>query len=399
MTGSIILILNIALYLFTTLWLVKKQRTFTIGAFLLVSYTVVAFFCYLNYKSNPKDWHLNLFPFIYLFVVVIILFSPFINRRIKIKENPIGQKNQRLYKLVAKGYIVLSLYSCTVYLPQVIEIIINPSWLDLYTEAHEEADTNIFIKFANLFFHIRYLGLVLFLSYLTRKKNRPLFLLLLGMSAILPIVLVTIKQASRGGFVSLFVSLIVVYLMFRDQLSERLKRWLKMITLTVLPASFIYISAVTVARFENNPYVESVGGTVLDYLGHSMLTFAYGIFDSISKFSWGGFMFNFGPVSQMSSPLDPFYGTHFGTAFFTIVGALYLDFGLIFTILLAFFFSRYIMIVSRGKPDVANLFLLLTYAMTLFNGVFVLGRGYGIQWIETFFIFFMLKFAQRLKFD
>lgn len=397
MSGSFILILNIAFYLLATAWLIKKQRAFTIGTFLLISYTVVAFFCYLNYKSDPSYWHLSLLPFIFLFVVVVILFTPFLSNRVKIRENPIRDKNKRLYRAITWGYIIISLYSCIVYLPQVIEIIRNPNWLELYTEAHEEVNSSIFVKFANLFFHIRYLGLVLLFSYLIKKNNKPLFMILLGLSAVLPVVLVTMKNASRGGFVSLFVSLITVYLMFKDQLSDTLKKWLKIITITVLPASIIYLSVVTVARFENNPYVESAGGTVLDYLGHSMLTFAYGIFDSISRFSWGGFMLDFGPVSKMSSPFDPFYGTHFGSAFFTIVGALYLDFGPVFTIIIAIFFSRFIMGISRRRLDVADLFMILTYAMTIFNGVFVLGRGYGIQWVETFLIYFMLKIVQRLK--
>ena len=54
--------------------------------------------------------------------------------------------------------------------------------------------------------------------------------------------------------------------------------------------------------------------------------------------------------------------------------------------------------VSRRKLDVADVFLLLTYAMTLINGVFVLGRGYGMQWVETFFIYLVLKIAQAFRF-
>ena len=397
MSGSFILIINIALYLLMLVWLYRKQRAFTIGTFLLISYMVVAVFCYLNYTSDPRLWHLSLLPFLYLFVVVVILFSPFLSKRVRVTENPIGNKNEHLYKTITWGYIIISLYSCTVYLPQVIEIIRNPNWLELYEEAHEDVDTSIFVKFANVFFHIRYLGLVLLFSYLAKKRNHPLFLIVLGVSAILPVVLVTMKNASRGGFVSLFMSLIVVYLLFKDQLSGKLKKRLKIITLTVLPASVLYLSVVTVARFENNPYIESAGNTVLDYLGHSMLTFAYGIFDSISRFSGGGFMFDAGPIAKMSSPFDPFYGTHFGSSFFTIVGALYLDFGPIFTILIALIISRFMLGISRRNLDVADVFILLTYAMTLFNGVFVLGRGYGIQWIETLFIYFMLKIAQRIK--
>ena len=288
MSGSFILIINIALYLLMLVWLYRKQRAFTIGTFLLISYMVVAVFCYLNYTSDPRLWHLSLLPFLYLFVVVVILFSPFLSKRVRVTENPIGNKNEHLYKTITWGYIIISLYSCTVYLPQVIEIIRNPNWLELYEEAHEDVDTSIFVKFANVFFHIRYLGLVLLFSYLAKKRNHPLFLIVLGVSAILPVVLVTMKNASRGGFVSLFMSLIVVYLLFKDQLSGKLKKRLKIITLTVLPASVLYLSVVTVARFENNPYIESAGNTVLDYLGHSMLTFAYGIFDSISRFSGGG---------------------------------------------------------------------------------------------------------------
>ena len=126
------------------------------------------------------------------------------------------------------------------------------------------------------------------------------------------------------------------------------------------------------------------------YLGHSMLTFNYGVMDTIQNYANGAYMFD------CSSLKDIRFGTHFGTNFITFVGVLYLDFGLVGTVLVAIIFCSYFCKIGRRRYlDIPDIYLLLTYSMLIFNGVFVLGRGYGIQLLEAWIIYFLLKFIQR----
>ncbi len=397
MPGNYIVITNFILYLSTFILAYYKRKTMTVGVLLLLSYTVTAGFCLFNYNSDPNNFRLSFFPLFYLYIVIIILLTPILNDKLMFSRNPIAEKHLRMYKLISYGYILISLFSCVVYIPEVINIIQNPNWQELYLDAHEAQDTSILVKFANLFFHLRYLGIVLLFSFLVRKNSGALFLVTLAISAILPVVLGTIKDASRGGFVALILSVVFVYLMFSNLINPKIKKRIKVIAPVFLVLSMVYLSAVTIARFEDSPFAESAQDSVISYLGHSMLRFADGIYDTISRHSWGGFMFNYEDIKRLPL-LDSYYGTHFGTSFFTIVGALYLDFGLVGTlavaVLISFFFNK----VSRKKSkDIADVFILLTYVMIIFNGVFVLGRGYGIQWIEALLIYLLLKFLQRTR--
>ena len=62
-------------------------------------------------------------------------------------------------------------------------------------------------------------------------------------------------------------------------------------------------------------------------------------------------------------------------------------------LLASFFIKKFLKKRDRGIPE---LFIILYYLMYLFNGVFVNGLGYGNQWLETIFIYIMLKFAEKL---
>ena len=52
--------------------------------------------------------------------------------------------------------------------------------------------------------------------------------------------------------------------------------------------------------------------------------------------------------------------------------------------------------MQKKRKGIPELFFLLTYLMYLFNGVFVMGYGYGIQWIEAIFIYIALRVAELI---
>lgn len=294
-----------------------------------------------------------------------------------------------LYKKIAKIYICLALLGCFVYLPTAYDHIVNPQWSDLYEEAHEVKETNIFIKLSNLFFHIRYLGLILFFYFLAFGNNIK-FQILLGISAVLPMVLVTICNASRGGLVALVMSILMVYILFAQYLSKSIKRYIKISILILSPIGIAYIAAVTLARFDPSVSYVSAEDSVFYYLGHSMLMFDYGVVDTIKMYWNGGYMFGLGNLRPN--------GTHYGTDFFTIIGAFYQDFGPILTVLIVFVISSYFFkIFKKRSVGIPELYIMLTYAMLIFNGVFVVGYGFGIQLLEAILVYYLLKIIQNNK--
>ena len=308
--------------------------------------------------------------------------------RFVIHENPLSSYN--VYRTIAKVYIVLAIFSSIVYFPIALDSLRSSDLADIYEMAHEEKEGNLFSKFTNLFFHVRYLGMVLFFSFLAKEKQSKIFLFLLGIAAFLPVILATISLASRGGMVALFANFAIVYLMMKDILPKYVKRTLIIAVSIIIPLILIYFIAVTVSRFEESSLNIDAGESMMYYLGHSMLTFNYGVMDTIQNYANGAYMFD------CSSLKDIRFGTHFGTNFITFVGVLYLDFGLVGTVLVAIIFCSYFCKIGRRRfLDIPDIYLLLTYSMLIFNGVFVLGRGYGIQLLEAWIIYFLLKFIQR----
>lgn len=359
---------------------------------LLFIYVVVSIAGLFHYYAEPYIWQLSLFNFAYLFISFFIFYKPVMcDRTVEVKANPLSNPN--LYKKIAIVYIIIALYSCVVYIPQVYLILQNPDWAELYADAHEEQESNIFIKIANLFFHFRFLGIVLFFVFLAQKNSNKVFLFILGVASFLPIVLVTLKNASRGGIVALVVSVYLAFRMFDQILSTKIKDTIKRIGFCLIPIVALYFIAVTVSRFDDNAGTgyDSSESALVSYLGHSMLKFNYGVMDTTTSYAWGGYMFD------NKDLLKNIRGGHYGTDFITFVGTLYLDYGPIGTILVAllasFFIKKFLKKRDRGIPE---LFIILYYLMYLFNGVFVNGLGYGNQWLETIFIYIMLKFAEKL---
>lgn len=382
--------INVLLYLvlFIVCW--RKNKKIGVAEWLILAYVVVAAFCFNTYITDARKWQLSVFRFAYLFTIVSLFILPLSDdAKIDIKYNPISDRKYGWYKLLCYFYIFLSLYSCVVYFPQFQAALTRSDWLDLYEASHEVKASNFFTKIANLFFHLRFLGVVLFFSFLAKRKESKPFMLLLGIAAFAPLVIVTVANASRGGIISIALSVFLSYYLFKSILPRGTKRAISFLFLLFIPVAAIYLWSVTVSRFENGYFYDSVNDSMFYYIGHSMLCFNYGVMDSINGLGMGGYMFDTPGVKNIT-------GTHFGTEFMTFVGCLYLDFGLILTFVIAFIIYRVMKaFVKIGRKGIPEYFIILTYIMFVFNGVFVLPRGYGMQWVEAIIIYFLLRFGEK----
>lgn len=384
------LILNLLLYILLFVFTWKKNKHFGPAEILILMYILVAFFGVVYYKSNPSMWNLDFLNLLYLFFIFYIFQVPISNNRY-IVVNDLPVRNVKFYSFVAIVFICFSLFSCIVYIPQVILALKSPDWSEIYNEAHEETESNLLLKLANLFFHLRYLGIVLFFYFLSLANKSKFFLLLLGISSFLPIVLLTIKAASRGALVSLAISLFLTFKLFEYVIPRSIKRVLFRIVLISIPIMLTYLISVSNSRFEyGKTSYDSAESSYVAYLGQSMLNFDNGLMSSITAYSDGGYLLN------IESRLNRIRGANFGAGFITFIGCLYLDFGPMGTFLIALIFTLWLKnIVRRKYHGIPELFLITTYFMFLFDGVFVVGRGYGQQWIETLFIYSVLKIMRK----
>lgn len=391
-------LINLILYLVTLLFYWKKVKTIDNGLILLFTYTFVAFACLVNLILNPLDQiEYTFLPFIYLFIINLFFFRPFLQSKInitdklKIKKSPIYFIFIYLYIILA-GVVLFYGYDST------IQIILRNDWnsvrQDIYV-GNNIVYENQLERFAKIFTGFLQPMAILFFFYLltdefSRKHRVTIIMLLLAI--ILPSTITIISVASRGMVILLFVQFLVSYFIFKNKFSKKINQTIFKGGIALLAVFLIYSISVTKSRFEENASSDlGAQDSLIFYFGHSMLTFAYGLTDTIREFLWGDYLL--GKEEILKVGIDNLLGTHFDTKFFTYVGGLYLDFGPFFTLIIAVIFPLIMSLIFQFKKnvDMADLMIYVYYLTFLINGVFVVGIGYYIGWIMIFFIYFIFK--------
>ncbi len=391
-------LINLILYLVTLLFYWKKVKTIDNGLILLFTYTFVAFACLVNLILNPLDQiEYTVLPFIYLFIINLFFFRPFLQSKINITDK-LKIKKSPIYFVFIYIYIILGGVVIFYGYDKVAETILRNDWNSVRQDVYS-GDTVVYEnqleRFAKIFTGFLQPMAILFFFYLltdefSRKHRVTIIMLLLAI--ILPSTITIISVASRGMVILLFVQFLVSYFIFKNKFSKKINQTIFKGGIALLAVFLIYSISVTKSRFEENASSDlGAQDSLIFYFGHSMLTFAYGLTDTIREFLWGDYLL--GKEEILKVGIDNLLGTHFDTKFFTYVGALYLDFGPFFTLIIAVIFPLIMSLIFQFKKnvDMADLMIYVYYLTFLINGVFVVGIGYYIGWIMIFIIYFIFK--------
>ena len=389
-----LVIFNAMLYVGALLRHWYRHRSVDSGFLLLAVYSFVAIACVINYAFAPHEWNLQLWPFLYMFVVCMLFFNPFLFNSSTLYEKLYISSNKTLKTFVAI-YIICAFIAIYYSVSHAIENLQSGNWKILRDELYNNDIAfygNQLERFSKIFVdYLRPLAVVIFFYHLTLEHVQKKWLTILAISIITPSFLTAINTASRGIIINLSISLFAGYLIFRKGIPKNVEKSLKIGATFILVLFLIYTLAVTASRFEDSGQINSL----LSYFGHSMLTFNYGIADSIDSYLDGKYFFDwFLPylgISQVTNYNS--LGTHFSTAFYTFVGAWYLDFGPVGTLLIAGFFPMLIghRFKNKHSIDIADLYIFLFYFTYLVQGVFVIGRGNALPWIIALIIYGILK--------
>lgn len=398
-----ITIFNATLYFLTLILYWGRRKKINCGFILLSLYTFVSFMGILEVISNPTRWDLRVWPFLYLYVSFMLFFRPVLFDSDKLQERLVVN-NFKTIKFLSIIIILFSFLSIYFYYPVAAENFRKGNWLEIRTN-HYLGEIEIFSNalvriIANLSTHLRLAGTVLFFYFLTKPNASKIIKLLLGVSIIIPPILIAATTASRDVFFELFMSLIVCYFIFKNGIPAKIKRLIITSALIFFSIAIIISAAITLSRFGE----EKQGGSLLFYFSHSFLTFNYGLTDSINNYLYGDLFFGriYDLITGHSGkpiPLDISTGTHMSTSFFTFVGAWYIDFGPIGTLIAAITIPYFFSAAFKGKQyvTIANVFAYLFYMSYLIRGVFVPARGIAFNWAIALFIFFLLKLTIKNK--
>lgn len=392
----IAVILNDLLYCLTLFLYYIKNKKIDIYFFILSVYTVTALLCSQYYFQSPEKWHLSTFNFVYLFVVLLIFLQPFKSRSISI--DTIYIKETKLVKFLSWIYIFCSFVAIYYTLPDTIALFQGGNWgalradlyagenIQLYHSSIERIAKNISSYLSN------FAGIMAF-YHLTKSSVDKKMTILLFISWVVPSFLASTIVASRGMVVHLILKIILLYIIFRNDIPKSRKKYLYIPTVAAFAGLIAYTIIVSVSRFGE----DEASSSAFYYLSHSMLAFNDGLMGHIHSYTNGSYFFSW-LLNIMgldgSYNLDNLGGT-WGTAFITFIGCLYFDFGPIGTIVFAIINNLMIYaIVKRNSYDLADISLIVFFAAYFLNGVFVSGPGDVISYLMAYVVYKILKISQ-----
>lgn len=421
---SIISNINILIYILAwvvtiILYLIIRKRI-DAGSILLFTYLIYAITSFILYNSHAYHFNqIRLFPFIYLFLMLILFFLPVLKYNAYKITNI--QKVPSIYiHVISITFILVSF----VQLPTIISDFIfsikklltsSSGGLELYNKTLAEARSLGDGKIANLPGVISNVfgnfGILLFFYYLTLNKRSKLILIGLFISIIMNI-LINISLGQRGPIFEILLSMIITYFALRRFFEPKINRIIKIVGGGILIASLIPISALTISRFGNN--TEGSMASVYYYGGQENLYFNnYGLDNGGIRYGDRTFplfkqILGFENVPKNFMERRDKY-PHLkmnDERFYTFVGDFTLDFGPIIASFIFLFFTIFVIIKTRIRNGIIRFhqLILLHFVMIIcmlggmklypFSDV-----GGNLQLIGYFiaYMFFRLDYNYRIQ--
>lgn len=387
-----LVILNALAYITALIIYWRKQRKIDCGFAIFAFYAFVATCGVFEYIVEPERWNLTTWSFIYLFVANMILFRPLFVKSDSLERKVMSNQDINLngLKIFCAIYIILSILTILFYLPLAIDNIKSGAWAIVRNATYEDEFTLFDTAFAritsNLSMHFTIAAIVVYFYFLTQPAVSKLLKTILLIAIVAPVLAIALVIAARSYIFTLVFTLLTGFLFFRNYIPRRTKRGLLIFASILMFVMVLFTVAVTIARFGADS-----NSSLLYYFGHSMLTFSYGVTDTISSYLNGGYLFNrFFDV--LPSNFDWTIGTHFETSFFTFVGSIYVDFGagwtIMFISLIALSVYRFI---SKSRLDLADIFIYLFYVFTILKGALSTEPDLGWRCLISLLIYIMLK--------
>lgn len=389
---------------------IRRYKSLDAGFIILAYYTFISFIAILAYNSLQTDFffsqfnftNVTLFPYLFLFTIVVMFISPTFGLTKQIAHKQITYNKTILIKL-AYLYIIFALISIYIYYNLVANYWMSNDWanvrLDQYSGEAEVAYNNIFERLFLSFTHyFRLPALVIFFILLTdgEKKKNILFFILFFISLIFPSAGDAMRTASRGMILSIVLEFIVCYAIFQPKIPKQYKRVIYIVVIGSVSFLLLYTLLVTQSRFGDGDFLKS---TLICYFGQPPIVFNSSI-ASIYDFYYGAnFFFPFLKHLGFSPNLSPSaVGGDWGPTFYTFVGTLYMDFTPLGVIILAIIVPLFVKkFIDRRSYTVADLYLIIFYCSYLLKGALVIGRGFSYQILVVILTYHILKFITIKK--
>lgn len=396
-------IINAILYILTLFIYWRKSQAVDLGFVILTVFTIIAVLGVFNFYLLDALYKRTITfpPFVYLFIVLLMFIRPYL--LVNYEDKIIKVRSLKKIEIIIYLYILSSFISVFIILPNVLKNISSGEWSQIRNDLYSDdlpVFYNNFIEHIALVFnqYFRLLSILVFFYFITLKKYSAKFLIVLGLSCVLPVFLMSVATSSRGVIVNLTMQLVTAYLLFKKHIPTKINRIFYFLAIFFIAIFLIYSIQVTNSRFgDDSGYQYSSNYSLLDYFGQPMLVFNDGV-AGMYDFANGKYFFQFflDILGLDSSFSQKDLGGSWGTGFFTFIGSFYIDFGPIGTFIIALFLPIFIKKNISGKfIYFENLFLYYFFYLFFLEGVFVTGDGAVLPWFFTILIYLFLKTSKR----
>lgn len=247
-------------WIITFLVYFKKRRKFDVSCFIMITYIVYAISSFLLYNTTYISFNplpLKIFPFLYLFVMLLVGLIPFMRFNSR-SINIIYQPSRRLLNLFCLIFIISTLIHFPAAIQKVSEgfqiiLLSSSGGLELYEETVESGTdaghsiSNFAAVISNSFAQV---GFLLTIYYLTLEKKNKWMLLALFVSCVMKM-LNGVATGQRGAIVEPLLVLAATFFMFKDYMKPIYKKTALAVGSLLIAILAVPLIFLTISRFDN----------------------------------------------------------------------------------------------------------------------------------------------------
>ena len=354
------------------------------GSAIMLTYIIYAIFSLFSINDflfGDMYLPLTVLPFIYLYLMLMIALSPAIYVHFH-PTNKIEDPNSRIPYLVSIIIIIASF----LLLPDILSNFADgfvklftdvDAGKDAYSEQIEEVQDGGGSGISNLT-AIIYNSLMDFPAFMTfyflTKEKKNVWLISGLFFAVLVGLLLPIMRGQRGGVVMCTLTLFLAYMMYRNYLSAKVNKFVKLVGIILVIMVSLPIAAITISRFGSDNIGPGVGGYINWYVGQGNLYFNNYAFDN------GGIRYGDRTINLFKRIISPDTPQNYDerrwkyrnlniddNLFTTFVGDFVIDFGPILATVIFIVFSYFVLVNIRTRGDTIKLhqLVLLYFSMCI----------------------------------
>lgn len=277
--SNIYIIIYIAMWAVTFICYWRKKRFFGAGNFIIASYLLYAVISFVLYNHNQTGNYygdLKLFPYIYLFIMLLVFVQPVLKYD---EKSEIQIPSYSLIKFLSYAYIISSLIVVPILFQDLKDalmlIAIDPDGgEELYLEYHNriagKQSWSLFNLFMIVFNFFSEFGVLLFFLYISLPSKKKVLIILMLISIIFSM-LNSLSHGQRTGLTMKFLLIITTYFLFRYHLSQETNKIVTKIGVILCCIVLFFVVTLNYSRYSNRSYDSSY--QLINYSGQASLNF------------------------------------------------------------------------------------------------------------------------------